>query len=378
MLRSDSGLNTLLIALALALAIAYYVPRHVGPKATVATEPATAVAPRPSTPGAVTASAPVTNAAAAWAAAAPGRVEPGSGEIRLTTQAPGRIVEVLAAINDKVTAGDLLMRLDDTDAEARVAAAEAEVNVRRRERDGETVSGLARDRRTAEDAVASAERLLAQNRAEFDRWLRARKAGTATNTEELEKARETVKTAADRLETAKTNLRRLLTSNTMPMQTRLEAGIAAARSELSLAEAALERTRVRAPRSGSVLLVNAVVGETAAPSPEAVQIVLGDTSSLRVRSEIEERDVGKVRIGQNAIVRSDAFPGRDFTGKVSSMAQVLGPGKLGQKGPRKPNDVDVMEILIDLTGQPPLLSGMRVDVFLKPDETAASGQSKSN
>ena len=82
-----------------------------------------------------------------------------------------------------------------------------------------------------------------------------------------------------------------------------------------------------------------------------------------------------MRVGQTAIMRSDAFPGKDFEGKVASLAQALGPSRLGQRGPRKPTDVDVLEMLIDLVGQPPLLPGMRVDVFLRPEATAgpASG-----
>jgi HlyD family secretion protein len=72
------------------------------------------------------------------------------------------------------------------------------------------------------------------------------------------------------------------------------------------------------------------------------------------------------------VVRSDAFPGKDFEGVVSSIAKALGPSKLGQRGPRRPTDIDVLEVIIDLSGQPPLLPGMRVDVFLKADADAAS------
>jgi HlyD family secretion protein len=99
-------------------------------------------------------------------------------------------------------------------------------------------------------------------------------------------------------------------------------------------------------------------------------VVLGDVSGLRVRAEIEERDVGKIRLGQVVVVRSDAFPGRDFEGKVAAFSQALSPSKLGQKGPRKMNDVDVLEVTIEVIGQTPLLPGMRVDTFFKPDTQA--------
>jgi HlyD family secretion protein len=118
------------------------------------------------------------------------------------------------------------------------------------------------------------------------------------------------------------------------------------------------------------LQLSATPGETVAPSPENVLLVLGDVSALRVKAEIEERDVGKIRIGQSVVVRSDAFPGRDFEGRVAAFAQALGPSKLGGKGPRKMNDVDVLEVTIDVVGQTPLLPGMRVDTFFKPDAQA--------
>src|SRR4029078_11618601 len=106
------------------------------------------------------------------------RVEPSGVEVRLAAQLPGRIAEVLVAPNDKVVAGDLLVRLDDEDLLGRVNAALAEPTGRNGERDsGESSGKLAQDRRSSEDAVANAERQLVQNRDEFDRASRARRSG---------------------------------------------------------------------------------------------------------------------------------------------------------------------------------------------------------
>ena len=82
-------------------------------------------------------------------------------------------------------------------------------------------------------------------------------------------------------------------------------------------------------------------------------------------------------VGQLVVVRSDAHPEREFNGKVASLAPSLGPGKLGQRGPRRPSDVDVLEVVVDMDGQPPLLPGMRVDVFFRPTETV-DGAPKTN
>lgn len=375
MLRRDSAINTFVLAAAMALAIGYFVPRYLTQTPVTGGGSSTSGG---SVLSATTGDAGSKAPTVTWAASAPGRVEPTGGEIKITPQAGGRIAEVLVGVNDKVQAGDLLVRFDDGDLEARVAAAEAEVNVRRRERDGEPATGKAQERRVAEDAFAAAERTLAASRGEFDRLASAAKTGGASPAE-VQTAREAVAQATQKLDAARTALRKLNAGAGMPLQNRLEAGIAAARAELTLADAALERTRVRAPRDGTILQVLATAGETAAPSPENVLVVLGDMSKLRVRAEIEERDVGKVRVGQAAIVRSDAYPGKDYEGKVASIAQALGPGKLSIKGPRKPTDIDVLEIMIDLNGTPPLISGMRVDVFLKPDATAnAATPAKQN
>jgi HlyD family secretion protein len=57
---------------------------------------------------------------------------------------------------------------------------------------------------------------------------------------------------------------------------------------------------------------------------------------------------------------------------VSSVAQSLSTPRIATRGPRRPNDVEVLEAVIDLDGLPPLLTGMRVDVFFKHETNAAT------
>jgi HlyD family secretion protein len=359
MLNRDSSLNMLIVAAVLALGVGYYVPQ------TLSSKPADlAKAEVPEKVGAP--------AAPVWAASAPGRVEPLDGEIHVSALLPGRIAEVLVARNDKVMAGDLMLRLDDEELLARQASAAAEASIRKRERDATEATGRqAQDRRTNEDAVAAAERQIFQNREDFDRVLRAARRGTASQAD-LDKARAAVSSATDHLEQARVGLRKALAAEGLPAPTRAEAALAAARADLSAADAAVEKTRIRAAADGTVLAVNAKAGEAVAPSPENVLVTTANLTRLRVRAEFEERDVSRLRVGQTAVIRSDAFPGKDFDGRVALLAQSLGPSKIGQRGPRKPTDVDVLEALIDLTGQPELLTGMRVDVFIKPDSNASA------
>jgi HlyD family secretion protein len=379
MRKRDSSLNMLIVAAILAVGVGYYVPKTLSSRNASVVQVDTKAGGTATQPATATAS----TSKPMWAASAPGRVEPTGGEVRVAAQTPGRISEVLVSLNDKVSAGDLMISLDDEDLLGRIHAAAAEAAVRKRDRDNTDAGGrLGQDRRSGEDSVASSERQLANLREELDRVIRAHRRGSGT-AGDLQKARDAVAKARDKLEQSRVTLRKAMSADGLPAPTRQDAALATARAELSRAEAALQNTRIRAPSDGTVLQVNAKVGETTVPSPEQPLVTIGDLSSLRVRAEIEERDFGKVRIGQTAIVRSDAFPGKDFEGKVASLAQALGPSRLGQRGPRKPTDVDVLEVLIDLGGQPVLIPGMRVDVFFKPDATAqpaaaASSSAKAN
>jgi HlyD family secretion protein len=324
---------------------------------------------------------------ARWSATAQGRVEPKGGEVKLSALTPGRIEQVLVGINDKVIAGDMLVRIDDTDALARVLGAEAEAGVRKRERDTETnVPKPAQDRRSAEDKLNTTERAIASARQALDRLALRRQANPSSVTgEQMTTARKALDDAQASLGPDREALRVAQLASGAPLPTRLEAGLSASRAELSAAEAALERTRVRAPFDGTVLQVFARPGEIAAASPEQPMLVIGDLSQLRVRAEIEERDASKVQVGQSVVLRTDAYPDREFTGKVATVAQAMRPPKLAQRGPRRPNDLDTLEAVIDVDQGSALLPGMRVDVFFRqegegpepPRADAAKGASSS-
>jgi HlyD family secretion protein len=315
---------------------------------------------------------------AQWAASATGRVEPKDGEVRITTQAGGEIVAVNVKTNDTVAEGDVLVQLDDTDLQDKIDAARAESQVRVRERDEEPATkGPAEERRTAEDRVDTADRALFAARLAYDSAAVKVRGGQGSDAD-VTKAREAFNAAKKKATDERANLAKVNALANMPLPTRLESALAQSRSDLSLLENAIDRTRIRAPYDGTVLTVWAKVGETAVPSPDAPLVLFGDLSSLRVRAELEERDVVKVRVGQPAIIRVDAFGDKEFTGKVTSIAQSLGPPRIVSRGPRRPNDVEVLEVLVSIDGNPPLLTGMRVDVFFKLVAAETAADPKTN
>ena len=300
-----------------------------------------------------------------WQAVAPGRVEPRSGEIKISAPVVGRVGEVLVKPKDTVSAGELLIRLDDDEARSRLAGAEAQVAMRKRARNDKAASS--RDRRRAEDAVADAEQAVVETRAAFDAAAAAKRAGSGSNAN-LESARTAYARAQDRLKQDRAELRRLNADGDVSLPTANEGQLNIARAEWATAEAAVEKLMVRAPITGTVLQVNAKAGELASPS--SLLLVIGDVSALRVRAELDERDFADIKIGQAAVVRAPAFRGREVAGKVSAIAPIVDAGRSNLRGQRNLTDVNVVEVVVDLAEPGPLVVGMKVDVYFRLQSTA--------
>ena len=305
-----------------------------------------------------------------WDAVALGRVEPQSREIRIAVTISAQVADVLVKTGDKVFAGELLVRLDDEEARARLAAADAQIALHKRARNDQSSSTASADRRKAEDTVADAERLVADARSALDKVTADWRAGRVPQTD-LDAARSALSRAQDRLTEQQGVLAKLKALSDTPLPTRAEGELNVARAEWTLAQAALEKTRIRAPIDGTVLQVDARNGELAVPSVEQAMLVLGDVSALRVRAEVEEQYLGRVHVGQHVKVRTAAFHGREFKGTVSSIAGIVGQGRINSRGPRKFNDVDVLEVLVDLPDAGPLVVGELVDVYFSSEQASA-------
>lgn len=310
-----------------------------------------------------------------WATSAPGRVEPKGGKVHVRPEASGRIVIVHAAAGEQVREGDLLLRLRDDAARARIVQARAEVAVRLGERDEELEepekNQLVLDRRKASDDLANAERALHDAWRIFDTALLDHRAGRA-NDDDLASTRAGIEDAKKLVEVKTGALTIMQAKKDMPLPTRLDSGLTLARADLRLAEIAHQNTRVRAPVNGTLLRLDATRGEMAAPNQPRPIAVLGDMSVIQITAEVQERDVSKVWVGQMVIVRSNAFGNVDFAGKVTEVAPSVGSPGLRAQGPRQQIDAEVLEVKIELDGQPPVMPGMRVDVFFKAGQRVSA------
>ena len=363
MLRIDSTLTTLGLAAILAIGVsaaAIYFPEHVGLK--TLKEKLLTNKEQAKEPTAVVAQDDV------WSASAPGRVKPKSGEIEVKAELRGPVVSVFGAANDTVRKGDPIAFLKTDDVLARMTAALAEVAVRVAERDEEPEENqLTVAWRKALDDLAAANRSLHAARVAFDETFVKYRDGRS-NAGALKLARENIERFEEQIITLQKDVDEAAAAEGLPLPNRLDSGLAIARSDLKLVELAYDKTRVRAPSDGTILRFDAKLGQTVSPVDPAPVALIGDMSSLIVTAEVEERDMSNVQLGQSVIVKSNALEGQDFEGKVTRIAPRVGRPGLGLRGRNDPRDVEILEVEIELDGAPPLLSGMRVDVFFKPRE----------
>jgi HlyD family secretion protein len=297
----------------------------------------------------------------ARAAVAPGVVEPRSGQVKIAAPVIGRVNEVLVKINDKVVTDEALVRLDDEDAQARVASAQAQVAMHKKARN-EKSAGKAANRRDAEDAVADAEAAMVDARNTFDKAVHSKRSGSGSDAT-ITAARNAWMRAHDSLERERSQLRKIEGQSGTPLPTQLEGQLNVARSELRAALAELEKLTIRAPIAGTVLKVDVKAGEVAVPSLPQPLLLLGDLSQLVVRAELDEHNTGKIKVGEAVIVRVEAFPGQSFDGKVAAIAPLVQPARLASPGSRNLTDFSINEVMVDLNEPGPLIAGMNVDVY---------------
>ena len=94
----------------------------------------------------------------------------------------------------------------------------------------------------------------------------------------------------------------------------------ALRREVALLDEEVELTTLRAPAGGIVLTprVQELVGRSLEEGD--LLLTLGRTDSLELEFAVAQRDIGRVRPGQEVRLRVDAMPQRTFVGQVRSVA----------------------------------------------------------
>lgn len=304
-----------------------------------------------------------TMAALPGAVGGQGIIEPASPETRVAPAVSGRIARIAVKEGDLVDAGAVLVELDATVERAALAAAEADVNVAKAE-----LARALRGQRKEDVEAASAEASAAKTRAEQSERARARAATLiktgVISTEEMERAESQAN--ADRASSQAADARKRLAasgSRAEDIQS-ARARVAAAEARKSQAEATVERLVVRAPLKGEILRISYREGEYVAPGGAEPLAILGDTTHLRVRMDLDERDVAKVVPGADAWIEVEAFPGRRFQGKVVEKGRRMGRKNVRTDDPVERIDTKVLEVVIDLDSPQDLIPGLRVVAYV--------------
>jgi HlyD family secretion protein len=94
-----------------------------------------------------------------------------------------------------------------------------------------------------------------------------------------------------------------------------------AQADLETAQRGLDSTRITSMLDGMVLEKNIIIGEQIHPNKsEPLYILAEDPRTLHLISNVSEADIGKIKQGQDALFRVDAFPGKNFSAKVAEVA----------------------------------------------------------
>ena len=290
-------------------------------------------------------------------------------QVDVSVKITGRILARLVNEGDRVTEGQVLVRLDDSELEADVRRQEAAVRTAEATlRDllaGARPEEIKEARATAARARAQLDDLLAGARAqEIEEARAAVKSAEATRQtkerdlqrveqlhrkelvaqQDVDRAREAYEVSAAQERTARERLaltlegpRRhqiqaaraevqaaeerlaLLLAGPRPEQVEAARGqLAQAQFALAMARSRLKETTVASPIDGLVLRKNLEVGETANPGVSILTLM--NPREVWVRAYVPEEQIGRIQLGESAYVTVDSYPGRSFSGRVSEIS----------------------------------------------------------
>lgn len=105
-------------------------------------------------------------------------------------------------------------------------------------------------------------------------------------------------------------------------------GLSDAQEAYNIAVANAEKRTVRAPKSGSVVVMNAQVGASTDSAANAGGLIqIADLTQMTVKVQVNEVDISRVSVGQMAKATFSALPGVELDAQVTRIATVAGSGE---------------------------------------------------
>ncbi|MFA4937838.1 HlyD family secretion protein [Brevundimonas sp.] len=243
----------------------------------------------------------------------------------ISPQLSGRVTEVLVGDNQKVEAGQILVKLDDADQKAELAQAEANLAAAiaavghvdaQAEQEQATIAARAA-------AVTQADAQAGLARAEVDRYGKLAEQGWVSQ-QRIQTERASAATASAGVQQAQAALVAEQRTAGVLGSTRQQsvAAVEQARAVVDQARIALERTVIRAPAAGVVGARSVRAGQYVNAGTQLLSIV--PLTRTYIVANFKETQLDKVRLGQTVEISADAFPGRKIEGRVDSFAPATG------------------------------------------------------
>ncbi len=234
-------------------------------------------------------------------------------DAQLGFKIPGRVAERLVAEGQRLAAGQLVARLDDVEQREQVALRAAELAAAEATLADLVAGSRPQEIATARAALRSAEADRDRAHLELARQQELRRRDVSA-ARDLETAEANHAVALARAEQAAEGLKLAEEGPRKDAVAAARARVGIARAALALAETQLENTRLLAPFGGVVLSHNIEPGEFVAAGTPVV--TAADLSTVWVRAYVNQTDLGRLRHGQPAEVRTDTFPDKTYPGTV--------------------------------------------------------------
>jgi HlyD family secretion protein len=263
----------------------------------------------------------------------------------LSAKFPGKIERILVREGEHVKEGQLLAQFEARELTAQVGVAKAAAVVAQSALAEAEAGARPREINGAEEELRDAEAQLTKAEADWQRFQRLRGEGVVA-TADWEQVRQRQASSQARRNVADQRLRQLREGTRPETITVLRRRLELAKAEITRAEAALADARLTAPYAGVITRKHREDGEALDIGLPVLDIATLD--DRYVRAEIDETDIGRLQVGQPALVSADGFPGLEFAGKVVEVKQQMGPKKLIPTDPSKIVDYKVLDVEVSL------------------------------
>ncbi len=240
------------------------------------------------------------------AVAATGTLNPVKS-VLVGSQVSGQIKQLFVDFNSVVKKDQVIARIDPESFELRVMQAMADLEATRA-----TVLTQMAGVGAQRAEVSRSEVNLADVKRDYERKQMLVEKGFVSAAER-DKALAVYNGAQEQLKTARAQL-----AVAEAQAKNAEAVVKQRQSQLAQAKVDLDRTIIRAPVDGVVIKRSVDAGQTVAASLQAPELfqIAQNLREMQVEASIDEADVGRTKVDQNATFTVDSFPGRTFSGKI--------------------------------------------------------------